>query len=201
MGDRDKIVELIEAWFADHEGGEFVAYDPTIPFNVIGTANEVSRFVFATKSTVVFQAIDGCAECAGLGIIARYGLPGKKDAQWIADLTARHDLLFLGDMDPVDLLVFAWLRARLHRKRVEHLGVSDRYLALLQVELPEHYTIELSPSERASMALVEKVLPDFREIVGMKCAAVLQQGRKIEQEAVVSTLGAAGRILLPAMMA
>ena len=42
-------------------------------------------------------------------------------------------LLFLGDMDPADLMIFAWLREFLRPKSIVHLGVNDQYIAELAV--------------------------------------------------------------------
>ncbi len=81
---------------------------------------------------------------------------------------------------------------------ITHLGVSDAYLAELQVEVPESFQISCSSFELASMALLEEAFPDVRVALSPKCFAVLQQGRKIELESVVSTMSSAASVLLPA---
>jgi hypothetical protein len=192
--------KLIANWFARHShDGEF-AYDPPgPPYSVIGPLGPAGRIVFTTKQFPVASAIRDCAECARLGMIARYGLPSDADADWIRHVTADHMLLFLGDLDPVDLLVFAWLRAQLDTKHVVHLGISDSFLAELRVDLSDTFVIDCSQSERESLPLLLDVFPDFRETVGRECADLLDKGRKIELEAVVSALGTYTSLLLPAL--
>ncbi len=196
---REKTTSRIEAWFAEHGGDGDFGFDPSTPYQVISPASRVGRVVFATKSFPVVHAINECGARAGLGVIARYGLPSENDIRWIADFAAKHELLFLGDMDPVDLLIFAWLRAHLRPERITHLGVNDAYLAALKVDLPESFILACSPSEQASLPLLEEILPDLGQTLGPMCYSTLQQGRKIELEAIVSTLGTPNSILLPAV--
>ena len=138
-------------------------------------------------------------EFDAIGLICRSGLPHAKDAGWIRNLLGGRRLVFLGDMDPVDLMVFAWWRASLDSGQVAYLGISDHYLDRLEVEIPEEYLISLAPCEQRSMPVLDAVCPDYRAVVGPDCAALLDGGRKIELEAVASRLGPPGRLLLPAM--
>jgi hypothetical protein len=80
-----------------------------------------------------------------------------------------------------------------------HLGVSDSFLARLQIDLPESFMVRCSPEEEESLSLLEQVFPDFREIVGPKCAQTLERKHKIEIEAVVSTMGTVAGLLQPAI--
>jgi hypothetical protein len=91
-------------------------------------------------------------------------------------------------LDPPDLLIFAWLRASLSPQSVVHLGVNDALLAQLNANVPDNCTIPLSPAECDAIELVEQVLPDLHELVGPRCAGVLHSRRKLEIEAVISTL-------------
>jgi hypothetical protein len=122
-------------------------------------------------------------------MIARYGLPHACDINGLQGLIGKHELLFLGDMDPADLLVFAWLREKLDFAQIKYLGVGDKYLDGLKVKIPDSFTMQLCKSELASRPLLEKVCPDFRELVGVRGANLLDGGRKIEIEAVVSAMG------------
>jgi len=106
---------------------------------------------------------------------------------------------FLGDMDPVDLMIFAWLRERMAPKMIKHLGVSDAYLEQLGISVPESYAIAMKGSERQAVPVLENVFLDFRETIGPNSARLLDRGRKFEIEAVVSTLGSPERILLPVL--
>jgi hypothetical protein len=191
---------LIENWFADHsEDGEFAYEARAAAYSVIGPSTRAGCIVFATKRSPVALAIHDSADCAGLGMIGHYGLPNDADIAWIRKVITNHQLFFLGDMDPVDLMIFCWLRSRLRPKRVVHLGVNDSYLAELQVDLPDSFILRCSPSERKSRSLLETVFPDLRATVGPRCAQLLKRGRKIELDAVVSALGSVAPILRPAL--
>lgn len=190
---------LIEAWFAEHsDDGDFVYERKPSPYSVIGPSTPAGRIVFATKPSPVASAIHECAACSGIGMIGHYGLPSDLDVAWIRRVVAEHELLFLGDMDPVDLMIFAWLRARLQPKQIVHLGINDSYLAKLDVYLPESFLMQFSASERKSFPLLKKVFPDFRETVGEKCALTLERGRKIELDAIISATQSVAEILRPA---
>jgi hypothetical protein len=128
-----------------------------------------------------------------VGLIARGGLPRESDVAWLRTLVGTRNLIFLGDLDPPDLLVFAWLRAC----RISHFGVNDAYLAQLRAVIPDSFTIQLSPTETAAMPLVGTALPDMQQLLGSKSTQTLNSGRKIEIEAVVSSLGGFARLLDP----
>lgn len=193
----DDATKTIEAWFEANRDGEFVVGSEAGPHRVIGPANERGRIIFATKASLATSAIEDSSRCSEFGMIARGGLPGDADLRWIRNVVRKADLWFLGDMDPADLMIFAWLRQRLLPKRIKYLGVSDAYLAALQLLVPETFIMPCSESERQSLSTLASVFPDVRETVGPTCASLLEQGRKIELEAIVSAQQTAGPILSP----
>ncbi len=115
----------------------------------------------------------------------RFGLPDEADLPWICQLAGTRELLFLGDMDPVDLLVFAWLRAKLHPREIKHLGINDSFLMELGVRAAEARLIPCAVSERESLAFLQEVVPQIRETVGDDCNRILDRGEKIEIEAII----------------
>ena len=132
---------------------------------------------------------------ADVYIVGRYGLPSRADAGWISKLVGRRFLFFVGDMDPVELMVFAWLRKRLRVKDLSYLGVSDTLLQRVHANPSELPCIPLSLSEQKSLGFLEGVFSDFRDVVGKECTGVLKRGHKIELEAVASTKRGAASIL------
>jgi hypothetical protein len=101
------VAVAIENWFCQHSDDvEFVRLDRDYPYQVIGPTSESDRIIFATKSTI-FKAYEHRATQARFGLIARYGLPSSDDVDWLTNVIGDRALLFLGDMDPVDLMVFA----------------------------------------------------------------------------------------------
>ncbi len=175
----DCVADLIEAWFADHDDGEFVCGIASHPYSVLGQGNE-GCVIFTAKPHIVSRVIEESEAGGELGMIGRCGLPSREDLGWISRVVGRRRLLFLGDMDPVDLMVFAWLRALLHPKPVTHIGVNDSFLEKREAPSIRIFSMPCAPSEQQSLGLLKKVLPDLGEIVGRNCASMLDQGIKIE---------------------
>jgi hypothetical protein len=88
--------------------------------------------------------------------------------------------MFLGDMDPVDLLVYAWLRASLRPRQVVHLGINDAFLSRLRTTSTEAVSVPCVPAERNSLDLLKQVFPDVGATIGPKCIALLERGEKLE---------------------
>jgi hypothetical protein len=152
----------------------------TDAFTVVGPSSERADtiYVYSTKPHCVTAAKREHREFDGLGFIGRYGLPRAEDVEWTGRLLDGRRMVFLGDMEPVDLMVFAWWRASLEQGQVAYLGISDRYLQRLEIEIPEDFTIALSPCEQRAMPALEAVCPDYRSLVGPHGAALLDGGRK-----------------------
>jgi hypothetical protein len=78
---------------------------------------------------------------------------------------------------------------------ITHFGVNDALLDNLHATVPHSFTIELAEEEIRALSLLDKVFPDLEDTVGEACVSLLRNGRKIEQEAVVSALGSQTPIL------
>lgn len=181
------IAKLIEAWFLEHDGdGEFLAGRRACPYSLIGSVGAAARIIYTTKPSIVCAAM-APAPPPSIGIVGRYGLPSKADLIWIRKLIARQQLLFLGDMDPVDLLVFAWLRASLHPTRIGYLGINDAFLGSLRLSSTRSIYGRCAPSEVESRVLLRQVFPDLRETLGRRNAELLERGHKVELDVIVST--------------
>ena len=189
----------IEKWFDRHAGdGNFALECRSHSYSVIGPVNSNTRIVYATKPRHVVMAIDASATPDRFGMIGRYGLPQRADVKWIRDFVGNRKVLFLGDLDPPDLIVYAYLRAHFAPVPLRHLGINDAFLKKQQSQLPEGFLMSLSKSERRSVPFLREVLPDLAKIVGRHCAQLLEDGRKIELEAVSSANLFAG-LLNPAI--
>lgn len=187
------VAQLIEACFAEHDNdGDFASDISTSPYSVIGPGAHSGRMIFATKPGIVSAIVDERKASDEFGMIARYGLPSQTDLHWISKVIGPCELLFLGDMDPVDLMIFAWLRARLWPKPINHIGVNDAFLAAVKISSIKTLSMPCGPSEQASLAVLKKVLPDLRKTVGPKCARMLERGHKLELEGIAS--GKKGRV-------
>lgn len=198
----DDVISRLEKWFTQADGhDDFWRCGPADPFTVVGPKGTGGdeTFVFAPKGYLILESKRVYREFDGIGLLSRSGVPQAQDVEWIRRVLDGRRMAFLGDMDPVDLLSFVWWRAWLGAEQVEYLGVSDRYLDRLGVEIPDNYTISLSTWEIMALDVLEVVCPEYRDLVGPNGAAILADGRKIELEAVMSALGPPGRLLLPAL--
>jgi hypothetical protein len=190
------VATLIEQFFADQlDDGDFSIASHGAQFSFVGPRSDRGRIIYTTKRHAVQSALNHDDAPCDVGMIGRYGLPNRSDVSWLRRMLGDSELQFLGDMDPPDLLIFAWLRAALGPDVIIHFGVNDSLCERLKVVIPDSFTIPLSPSERAALPLLEKVFPDFADTVGPVCAKRLHDGYKVETEAVVSALGSPGPVV------
>lgn len=173
-------VGTIERWFDDNRDGEFVRCERMEPYSIIGPTT-TSLILYSPKLRCVLRAIEH-ADDLSMAVISRYGLPQSEDVAWMRTLVAGRELMFLGDADPPDLLLFAWLRAHLPMR---FLGVSDRLLESLGGKPGGGNAMPLSADEKDALIVVEQTCPEFRELVGPFCASLLDNGFKIELEAAI----------------
>jgi hypothetical protein len=190
------VATLIEAWFAKNDGdGDFTRPPRNYPYTLIGVSRSSGTIIYCSK-LLPYLFLDNREVPSNVGLLQRYGLPNQNDLGWMRQMVGKRKLLFFGDLDPADLLVFAWLRRRLRGVRLEYLGINDSLLAAVGFEpadsVPSVRTIRLRGSEKKAMQVLAKAFPDFPEIVGERCAGLLARGHKLEIEAILS-LNAATR--------
>lgn len=189
-------IERIENWFSgEHEQGDFIRHEREWPFNVFGPQQGSECIIYCTKQTVAHRAFQEVQSTFNGGLITRFGLPREEDADWLRELVGERRLLFMGDLDPVDLMVFAWLRERLQPVTTVHHGINDSLIAALDVVIPQTYRIRLNSTEAAAVAELGELMPDVCDALGPTCLRILNEGYKIELEAIQSALGSAGPLL------
>lgn len=133
--------------------------------------SSLSRFIlYTTKPRTLLPLFSDCSPDFPCGIIGRYGLPGDYDLEWLRTCANCRPILYLGDADPCDLLIFAWLRSRLE---ISFRGINDSLLNKCGVTLNNNFTIRQADSESAAMDLVAEQLPDLVNLIGDKCAAII----------------------------
>jgi hypothetical protein len=94
----------IEAWFRAHEDGEF-CLSPSSPLSVAADARTI---VYTTKHQCLPRIKDLSRLQAPMAVVGRYGLPVQVDLSLMR--RSSQVPIFVGDCDPPDILVFAWLR-------------------------------------------------------------------------------------------
>lgn len=192
-------IERIEDWFGgQYQDADFIRCPHNYPFDIIGPKPEGDRVVYCTKKSIAYRALQETESDLTAGLIARCGLPHREEATWLREFIGERKLIFVGDLDPVDIMVFAWLRQRLEPITTVHHGINDSFVAALDVVIPNTYRIQLKPTEAAAVAELGELIPDVRDVLGPECFRILNEGYKIELEAVVSALGSARPLLTTA---
>lgn len=185
----------IEQWFHQHADGDFVCEEPRAAYRVQAPANARARVIFSTKPSTIGHAIAASEDSQQIGLIGRYGLPAERDLTWIRALVGTRRLLFLGDLDPADLMIFGWLRSRLRPAQVHFLGISDDLLKRIGARSTKRNTISLTPTELAAREVLPKVVPDLQKLIGPTCCALQASGRKLELEAILDALRKSPEVL------
>lgn len=171
-------VGAIEKWFREQEDGDFSIASPEIP-SVRGGDCLAARTLIYTTKQYFLPRIEISAFLQPVATLARYGLPSRDDLDYLRGGCSEMSRHFIGDADPPDLLVFAWLREHLP---IQWAGVSDDFLSSHFYDGYPGIHIRLSDSERAAVAELGRFCPDYRELLGDSCASLLESGMKIELE-------------------
>jgi hypothetical protein len=189
----------IEAWFTEHDGdGEFRRPLRDAAYSVIWPLASTSMVLVTTRVGIAAAAIEASDDSSSFGMIGRYGLPMASDIAWFREMAVPRQLLFLGDLDPPDLMIFAWLRESLFPTPIRYLGIGDELLRSLSLTVTSNFLIPCTQSERDVTARLDNMFPDWREITGPRCAALLTNGNKIEIEAVACAGEGPAALLRPA---
>jgi hypothetical protein len=106
----------------------------------------------------------------------------------LRDIARDCEVAFIGDLDPADLMVFAWLREQLAPTKVSLHGITDHFITALEVVLPESFRILMNSAETAATRELQQLFPDVGQLIGNNCCQILREGYKIEVEAIYSAL-------------
>jgi hypothetical protein len=177
------MADNIREWFEAHEDGELMVSERGAPWRVIFPSVLSQVVIYTTKFQAVGEAVCQCSMEPPVGLLARYGLPREDEVQALKQFVGERRLLYIGDADPCDLLIFAWLSTRL---TISYRGLSDTLLEKCAVSLNKSIMIGQSADEVASHALLDQQLPDWRELVGPRLAEILAAGKKVEAEVLVT---------------
>jgi hypothetical protein len=173
----------IRRWFLEHEDGDFVVPPRDHPYSVVPPSSPSQTIIYTTKPRSLLAPLTDRDAASTYGVIGRCGLPSESDVHWLRRVADGFNLLFVGDADPPDLLVFSWLRSRMS---LSFRGLNDTLLKECGVALGDHITIRHSPGEAAAMPLAVQCIPDWESLLGPDCTTLMKSGWKIETEALIS---------------
>ena len=177
------MADEIRNWFVNHQGNDFTVPSRDHPYSVIPTPTAAGCVLYTTKPSSVIAALSQAPAEFPCGVIGRYGLPSDDDLDCFASLVGQRKFLFMGDVDPVDMLTFSWLRSRID---ISFQGLNDTLLELCGVTLDDRILSEQSDAEHASIPLVTEYVPDHADLLGSTCAEIFASGRKVEVESVTA---------------
>lgn len=170
-------LEFIESWFYRNQDGEFSILPSTVASTFLGDFTDAKTMVYTTKVRCLERVKWDADINYPIATVGRPGLPRKEDLTLMQ--SSKGTRLFLGDADPVDLYVFAWLREYLP---IDWLGVSDDFLnAHGTLDIPWIQT-PMSRSELDAHDHLPKICPDYCTLLGSFCCSLLDKGFKIEVE-------------------
>lgn len=192
-------MDRIRRWFVDHQDGEnadFLVPPPGCTYSVIPPISRSQGILYTSKPHEVLFL---CSQVDALpfGVIGRWGLPHETELDWLKSMTEDRPLCFVGDADPCDLLIFAWLKQHME---ISFRGINDRLLDTCGVSLSDPITIPQSAVELTSMQLVIESLPELEDLLGCNCLELVKSGEKIECEVLSSFAKAEPDVVLRSMM-
>lgn len=169
--------EQIESWFRTHEDGEFCQLPSDFKSAQVGDFAHARTILYTTKRHCLAR-IKGLSFLEPpIATIGRPGLPLPDELSLLRGSSRCR--VFIGDADPPDLMVFAWIRE--HLPIVWH-GVSDAFLDNHGTRDMPWIRVRLSRSESKACKYLPVFCPDYRELLGPYCSSLLDDGFKIEVE-------------------
>ena len=180
---------------------EPLSAEPVIPLQIMHASEPTQRLFYFTKDVLCRDWLFRGWPPFDWSAMVRPGLPAPDCFEMIRAHVRglRCPFLFAGDLDPLDLTVFAVLRSgdlalsgrRARGLPVEYLGVDDRLLAVSEAHLLPGYTVErlafdMWELEREHFHLVRELLPDLEALVGPRCLRLLESGKMIDLAAITN---------------
>jgi hypothetical protein len=169
-------IDTIDSWFRAHEDGDFGVLDSDHQSSRVGDSTNAKTIVYTTKHHCI-PRIKDLSQLEPIAILGRGGLPLDEDLPFV--LGSSQTRIFIGDADPPDLLIFAWLRE--HFPIGWH-GVNDDFLVRHVTRDLARIRIRMSDAEREAVEFLPQLCPDFRGLLGEYCSSLLDDGFKIELE-------------------
>ena len=171
----------IRGWFDSTNDENFNCLPESHPSFKSGDIASASAIVYITKPSCIpylsmFSSEGIDLRC--LPIIGRYGFPSDRDIVLLFDEIPKRTVYFVGDADPVDMMIFLYLQEVLPSS-VLWFGVRD---AIVKDMVGEQFLIPLSESERLAITHFPQLEFQCKELIGWNLANFFTAGKKLESE-------------------
>ena len=166
---------------------------PCAPLTMELGAKRPTRLLYCTKASFLrlWRSFETLPD--ELAVFAQGGIPSRHYCQALRMLTESYGLplLFVGDLDPLDLTIFAALQSGTPELKgssstavpAQYLGIDDRWLALCRRHATmrrmslDAISIKMEGIEREHFEVVKQVVPDLERIIGPESLELLESGR------------------------
>jgi hypothetical protein len=189
------LAAALRALRGDDSGPAQQAYEQDLrerALHVLPAASACRRIVYTTKVDWLLPVLGwGDAPPEDVAVLWRWAPVGKAHVAAIRALVTALDapLVFVGDLDPLDLATFGTLARALQgvSSTVRFAGVGDRWVELCERHLAPERTlrsvcIEMSQPERAAMRQAEEMGLGWDALAGSRGMDLLDSGLKLELE-------------------
>lgn len=159
------LVSPIDDWFTRHLDDGEVGRWPK-PHPLLGSVCAGGTVFLTTKPSVGAALLEKLGHPPSMAIMGTPGLPGQDQVAWLSTELERSSVAFLGDLDPPDLLIFAFLKRSLGVE-LNYAGISDRMLIATKLHSrTSTFVISQSAAELSSQSLLREAIPSLRSMVG-----------------------------------
>jgi len=165
------------------------------PLHVIPPSGGACRgILYTTKIEWLATLTDGMNDIPGdLALVWRFGPLDAGHSRILASVVDGLDapVLFVGDLDPLDLATYATLvrSDAFSRKGVTHLGISDSWVEACERDLETHsarsldrFCIRMDEDETEAWERLKTAWPESRTVAGPMACSLLDEGLKLELE-------------------
>lgn len=156
-------------------------YNEGVTFD--GPTENAAFVIYTTKFFAVERLIANSEIDVETDVLGRYGIPSDQQLESTWSFIGNRQTIFLGDCDPIDLLVYTFLSERI---KIDYFGVSDLLLWALGTKIENWNTIELLNDELEALELLKETKIQYENLMGSRCYEMLKQGRKLEVEGAVN---------------
>jgi len=175
-----RVRRLAKKYADDWEGQDLTG---DAPLRVFAGGQPPRRVLVVTKEAIASRWQRYWS--AGLVVVATSGIVTRAQAAVLGQLASDGLIPFVGDADPMGLHTYLSLKSHLGAQRVRFCGICDSVLDMIGEDEAQPERLEslaLSRFDQAHLRVVE-ALATPEQVLGLRVAAVLRNGRKIQLEA------------------